>query len=260
MTTASRTVTACATVALLLVPGRAFAQEDKTVVEIAPLYLWAARVTGHVALDDQSVPIFMDFKNAAKKLTGAFTVHAEVRRGRWGVLSDVNFVRLSTSTSFTTPILGLPVAGTAKEDATIFEAGVSYLVKPGTNFSLIGGLRTYTLSPRYEFAATDPPLPAVDGSGTAVGVFGGFMYRPKLSDKVAFLSRADVGGGEAFSWSATLGFDFRFKPWLGAFVGYRGLGIDTGNVPRNGTVVKNLQYALTQYGPAASLTFRWKQK
>jgi hypothetical protein len=52
---------------------------------------------------------------------------------------------------------------------------------------------------------------------------------PKLSDKLTALTRADLGAaGEAFSWSATLGFEYRFKPWGGAAFGYRALGIDTG--------------------------------
>jgi hypothetical protein len=43
--------------------------------------------------------------------------------------------------------------------------------------------------------------------------------------------------------------------------GCNALHIDTGNVPKSGTAaVSDLQYAVTQYGPAFSLTFHWKQQ
>jgi hypothetical protein len=37
----------------------------------------------------------MDFGDAKSKL-GAFTLHGEARKGRWGILGDVMFMRLST--------------------------------------------------------------------------------------------------------------------------------------------------------------------
>jgi hypothetical protein len=242
-------------------PGRAFAQSDKTEVDITPLYLWAARISGHVAVDNQNVPIYVDFKDAAKKLAGAFAVHTEVRRGRWGVLTDVNFLRLSTDVNLTTPITAQPVSGTAKLDSLIFEAGVSYRVKPDLPFNVIGGFRTYTASPNLHFTAPMAPITAgVDVSRTAASVIGGFTYRPKLSPKWTLLSRADIGGGSAFTWSALLGAVYQPNPRLGLMFGYKALGIDTGDVPRSGPVVRDLEFAITQYGPILSLTFHWNQK
>jgi len=243
--------------AALLAPAPALAQE-KTEVDIAPLYLWAGRMNGHIGVDNQSVPIYMDFADAAKNLAGVFSTHAEVGHGRVRVMGDILFMRLSTGVNFTTPLVGVPVAGTAQFDSIVFEGGASYLVKPAVNFSLIGGLRTYTMSPNLTFA--DPRLPARDVSKTAAALFGGFTYRPKLSKKVMLVSRADIGGGQAFTWSGTLGFEFKLKPAIGVMVGYHALGIDTGSVPSSGPVVKTAEYAVTQYGPVFALTFHWRQK
>ena len=75
------------------------------------------------------------------------------------------------------------------------------------------------------------------------------------------LTQADIGGGSAFTWSALAGLEFQIKPWIGLAAGYSALRIDTGNVPKSGTVaVSDLQYAVTQYGPAFSLTFHWAEK
>src|SRR5438552_15834997 len=120
-------------------PTRAFAQSDKWEVDVAPLYLWAAETSGHISAGSKNVPVFMDFGDAAKHLAGAFSLHVEARKARWGAFGDFNFIRLTTDTTFTAPIVARPVTGTAKLDTTIFEAGTSYLVKPDANFAVSGG-------------------------------------------------------------------------------------------------------------------------
>jgi hypothetical protein len=261
-TTVRRLLAGCCTIAaailgVLCVPELASAQTDKWQVDVAPLYFWASELNGTVSVDDNSIPVFMEFSDAKDKLAGAFAVHLEARKNRWGFLTDINFVRLSTDATFTTPVLGRSVTGTAQMDNTMFEVGGSYLVHPEANFSAIGGIRTYTLSPKLEFESAAQELTPVDVSKTAVGVFGGFTYRPKLSDKWTLLTRADLGGGEAFTWSALVGFEYRFKPWGGVMFGYRGLGIDTGDTD---TGTKTLAYDMTHYGPMFSLTLHWMQK
>src|SRR4051812_1854212 len=170
-----RTALALAVAGLLFTPARAMAQADKTEVDIAPFYFWATKLSGHVVVDDQNEPVFLDFRDATKNLAGAFSLHGEARRGRWGVLGDIVFARLSTDAAFTTPALGVPVTGTLQMDTIIFEGGVTYLVAPKRDFALIGGVRTDTLAPNLHFTAANSgtQLANFDESRTAAGVFGG---------------------------------------------------------------------------------------
>ena len=94
-------------------------------------------------------------------------------------------------------------------------------------------------SPKLEFESSAP----VDTSKTAVGVVRG--------------TRADLGAGEAFTWSATLGFEYRFKPWGGAAFGYRAPSASTRDADE---APSNAAYDMTQYGTFFSLTLHWKQK
>jgi hypothetical protein len=238
-------------------PTSVFAQSDKWQVDVAPLYLWAAEQSGKISVADHDVPLFMDFGDVADKLAGAFALHVEARKNRWGALADINFIRLSTDATFTTPIIARQIAGTAQLDMTIFEAGATYLVNPERHLSVLGGLRTYTLSPEIEFESDASQLAPVDTSETAAGVFGGLAFRPRLSEKLTLLTRGDLGAGAAFTWSATLGFEYRFKPWGGAMFGYRALGIDTGDADEAAT---DVEYDMTHYGPFFSLTLHWMQK
>jgi hypothetical protein len=79
---------------------------------------------------------------------------------------------------------------------------VSYLVVPAANFNVIGGVRTYTLSPKLNFTGTGPLPATIDVSKTAASAFGGFTYRPKLSDKWTLLSVTQCGPifSLAFHW------------------------------------------------------------
>ena len=104
-------------------------------------------------------------------------------------------------------------------------------------------------------------LADIDISTTNVAGVGGFIFRPRLGDRVVLLTQADIGGGSAFTWSAGGGVEFIVKPWIGLAAGYNALGIDTGDVPTSGSgPVNDVQYAVTQYGPAFSMTFHWKEK
>jgi hypothetical protein len=250
---------ALATVAVACVgtPNQASAQSAKWEVDAAPLYLWTSELDGRLAAGSKSVPVFLPFDEATDMLAGAFSFHLEARKGRWGTFGYIDFLRLETDATFTTPVNARPVEGTAQLDMTVLEAGGSYLVAPAANFSVIGGLRTYTLSPTLEFTGAVLELTPLDTTRTAAAVFGGFVYRPKLSEKWTFLSRADIGAGEAVTWSATLGFAYRFKPWGGAMFGFRALGVDTGNAA---TGTGELEYDVTHYGPMFALTLHWRQK
>jgi hypothetical protein len=244
-------------------PARAFAQTDKWEVGVAPLYFWAATTDGNLAVNGtRDIPVYMDFADAASKLAGAFSFHGEARKGQWGVVGDINFIRLSTDVSYTTPILNAPIAGTLEFDQIIFNGKVTYEVKPRTTFHLVGGVRTLTMSPTAHFTGpVGGQLADIDISTTKVAGVGGFIYRPKLGNKLVLFTQADIGGGSAFTWSAGGGIEFLVKPWMGLALGFNALGIDTGDVPKSGSgQVNDVQYAVTQYGPAFSLTFHWREK
>ena len=76
-------------------PSVAFAQSDNQwKVDVAPLYFWASTTDGNIAINGtRNIPVYMDFADAKSKLAGAFSFHGEARRGRWGILGDINFIR-----------------------------------------------------------------------------------------------------------------------------------------------------------------------
>jgi hypothetical protein len=247
-------------------PNPASAQSDTWEVDVAPLYLWASEMDGRIVARGQTVPLFLPFDEAADSLAGAFSFHGEARKGKWGMLADLNFIRLSTDATFTSPAAPrVQLEGTAQLDMTMFEVGGTYLIEPESNISVLGGLRTYTLSPNIELTGPLQGEREFDASRTAASVFGGVAFRPKLTEKLALMTRADIGAGSAFTWSGTIGLAYRFRPWGGLAFGYHALGVDTGDAddvlvyPTTGDD-QRVKYDVTHYGPFFSVTLHWAQK
>jgi hypothetical protein len=240
----------------------AWAQTSGWRVDVAPLYAWAASTSGNIAINGtRDIPVYLDFSDAAENLAGAFMFRGEVRNGQWGALGDVFFIGLSTDVNYTTPILSVPIAGTLKMDETVFNGKVTYEPKPGSRFYLAGGVRTLTVAPTVHFTGpTGGQLADIDTSRTFAAAVGGFFYRPKLGNRVALLTQADIGGGSAFTASATGGIEVLIKPWVGVAAAYNVLHFDTGVSTGGSRAVDAVETDITQSGPVFTLTFHWAAK
>jgi hypothetical protein len=226
-------------------------QRDAWEVSVVPLYFWATTLDGDLSAGPVTVPILLEFADAADHLGGAFSFHFEASRGRWGVLSDLNFIRLTSSSSFT--LAGRTIDGEFELDNVLFELGGSFLVNENTGFGLIGGLRTYTIAARVEFRGTTTAATPIDTSETSPSAFVGFIIRPRISDRWALIGRGDAGAGSAdFTWSALVGFEYRVASWGGLEFGYKGLGID---LTRTDQIVH--EYDVIHHGPIVGFRLHW---
>ena len=264
MTTIRRVIVLGVTAISILLTSRATsAQTNGWQVDVAPLYFWGATTSGNIAINGtKNIPVYLDFSDAAKNLDGAFMFRGEARNGRWGVLGDVFFISLSTDVNYKTPILSLPIAGTLNLDQTVFNGKVTYELGSISRFYVVGGVRTLTMTPTVHFTGpVGGQLADVDTSRTVAAAVGGFIYRPKIADRVVLLTQGDIGAGSAFTVSGTAGIEFLIKPWVGLAAGYNVLRIDTGNVPTSGTASINaVETGITQYGPVFTLAFHWAEK
>jgi hypothetical protein len=234
------------------VPARAEAQQrGNWEVSVVPLYFWAMELDGSLSVGPVTVPVFLEFADAADKLGGAFALHFEANRGRWGVLTDVNFIRLTSSATFA--LAGRPIEGEFELDNIMFELAGSYRVNQRAGLDLTGGLRTYTLSPKVRFRAPNTELTPIDTSATSPNAFVGVRLQPRINDRWTFLARGDIGAGNAdFTWSGGVGFAFRVTSWGSLEFGYKALGIEATTEDR---IVR--AYDMTHYGPIVGFRLRW---
>ena len=199
-----------ALVLICVAPGRAAAQQrDGWEVSFVPLYFWATALDGQLSAGPATVPVFLEFADAADNLGGAFSFHFEATKGRWGLMTDLNFIRLASSADFAVGPLR-DVEGDFELDNVTFELGGLYLLNEARSFGIIGGLRTYTLSPKIQFTGSlGTQIAPLDDSQTSPNAFVGVVLRPRINDKWTFIGRADIGGGDAnLTWSAVAGLEY----------------------------------------------------
>lgn len=255
-----RILVALSMFAVVAAPRAALAQatpSDAWQVEVAPFYFWASQLSGDMTVRNDIIPISLSFSDAVKHLAGTFTLHFEARKRRIGVMSDVMFMRLTTDATFTLPN-AVAVTGNLKLNNTLFEIGGTYLVVPAKELSIIGGVRTYNISPTIDFNTAAIAVQPVDVSKTVTDGFVGFTLRPRLGQKAILFSRADIGGGGSdMGWSAAIGVEFQFKPWGGLAVGYKVFGIDVENDTLQAVPTK---YDVKQYGPIFGIILHWRGK
>jgi hypothetical protein len=223
-------------------------------IDVVPLYFWATSLSGTLSAGPATLPVGLDFSDAKDNLGGAFSFHLEATRGRWAGFSDLYFIRLTSDAAFS--VGPSTVQGDFELDNTIFEGGAAYLLSESTRLAVLGGIRTYTLSPMIRLDTAVGGVTPVDASETSPNGFAGIAWRPQLSAKWLVVTRADIGGGDAnLTWSAEAGLGYRFRPWGGLIVGYKALGID---VDRQDVAVRD--YDVVHHGPFFGLNLHFGKR
>jgi hypothetical protein len=240
-------------ISVLLSPAVARAQSPGWEFSLVPLYFWATSLDGTISAGPATAPISLDFSDAADHLGGAFSFHFEAARGRVGFVTDLNYIKLTSSAPFT--VGSRSITGDFELSNVMFEAAGLFELHHPSRLSVIGGLRTYTLAPTIRFSAAAGGITPIDESRTSPNVFGGLVLRPRIADKWGLIGRADLGAGDAdLTWTVVGGVEYRFKSWGGLEFGYKALGIDI----RGGE--NNLrEYDVTHHGPIIGLRLHWSK-
>ena len=226
-------------------PVDAQSQSDEWQFQIAPLYLWAISIDGTMDIRGRIEQDFrVDFSDAFDNLEGAFTVHFEAGKGRWGLMADMTYLSLAGSQDIPTP------GGSADIDVKtlILEGGGGYSF--AENWRVIAGLRYFKLDSDIGFQLDVAPEINVGESWT--DLFVGVEWRPRLSKRWTFAGRFDIGaGGADLVWNAHAFFDVQIGKWAAILFGYRHLDYDYKNDNAG------ITYDASLSGPLFAFRFFW---
>jgi len=206
--------------------------------EIIP-YIWAAGMKGDVqsgSLPKISTDVsFSDILDVLDfGLMGAF----EARKGRWGVLFDAIYMKLSTGGTASRTGPG-PVGATATASAnlemkqTMLAAAAAYRTVEGRSpVDVIGGLRYIKLEASADinasfFALTGTVSRSADKGW--VDPYIGVRIQHPIADRWTLLGYGDIGGfgvGSDFTWQAIVGVNYDFSKSVSGKLGYRYLSVD----------------------------------
>jgi len=215
---------------------------DEWEFQIAPLYLWAVTLEGDLTARGRDVPIVLPFDQAFDNLEATFTIHFEAWKGRWGLLTDFNYIDLASDQS-----VG-PFDFTVSLDNLIAEASIAHLFDDGA-FFYFGG-RYYGLDAAITTAMGRELQTDRDWADPIVGL----GWRPALGERWTLATRFDVGGfgvNSKLTWMAEAVIDWQVGRFIALGAGYRALDIDYREES------EDFSYAVRHHGPAAYLRFFW---
>ena len=218
---------------------------------LAPLFLWAQGIQGSSTIGPASAPLDVKFKDALSNLDATFTIHFEAKRDALTLFAEYQYVSLGPEASG---------PGNTKLDVsfkdTIAELGAAYWVygTERTDWEVLGGGR-YTKQKLDVSLKNGPDLVNVDEDWW-VGFVGGRMAAT-LSPNWTFIARADYGLGSGDTnqiWNLMGMFDYRFKDWGSAFVGWKYMDYDYDNGKKG---LDHYAYDASQQGPLLGLNIHW---
>lgn len=204
--------------------------------ELTP-YLWATAIKSELRNGPPpTVQTDMSpgdvFKGLDFGLMGAF----EGRRGRWGLLLDGLYAKLSDTATVTTTVAGLPFSRTASGNVKVgvFSGAVGYRAAEGaTPVDLIGGLRynRIDVDADLSLAARGALLLSVSPSFNKYWTdpFVGARIQHAFAERWSLVGYADVGGfgvGSDITWQALAGVSYAINDTVTAKLGYRYLHTD----------------------------------
>jgi hypothetical protein len=224
---------------------------DRWQLSVTP-YGWLAGVQGDVKVRDTTVHVDVPFHDILDALDLTAMVHIEAQKGRWGLLSDVMYLAVSTDKDLNVASARLD------QDMWIVEFGGFYRlldrpVGPGLPMSvdaLLGG--------RYWNLDTDLTIGPLSRSSNIdwVDPFIGLRWIGRLTDRLSLYARGDIGGfgvydeASKLTWNADGGAAFHLSKNVALLAGYRALNIDRRERD-------NFDADLTILGPEVGLIIRF---
>jgi predicted porin len=206
--------------------------------ELTP-YFWAAGMKGDVQAGNlPKTSVDMSFSDIWDNLDFGAMGAFEARKGRWGLLFDAIYMKVSTSATSSRTGPG-PIGATLTANAnltmeqTMLAAAVAYRVSDGpTATDVIGGARYSKIDADASISGSlfgQTGFVARSGDKDWVDPYIGVRVQHPIADRWTVVGYADIGGfgvGSDLTWQALAGVDYHFSKTLSGNFGYRYLDVD----------------------------------
>jgi len=195
-----------------------------------PGYLWLSGVSGNVGVAGRTIPVSASFSDVFDKLNIGIMTALDVRKNRIGVLTDFQYLDLS-SDEIATPFGKL--FSSAHTDAQqyvldpeiygrVFESRKGFV-------DALGGIRYWHLRTNLDLRAGLLPAFHASDSRDWVDPVMGARFRANLGKGLFVMLKGDAGGfgaGSQVTWQVYTGVGKEFRRRYAVFVGYRRLSVD----------------------------------
>ena len=225
-------------------PLAAFAQEDAWRVSVVP-YVWGASLEGDAQLGPlPSVSVHNSFNDTLSHLDMAAMAIIDMRRGRWGLLSDLTWV--DTSETAQVPRVGIDAELSTRVATASLMAQYRFIDDRVFRMDAVGGARYWQLR-------GDVTVPALvrsadlsrDWVDPLLGVRAAWAWGGRHGITVWALGSA----GDAVTWDLMASYGVRITDHGWLRVGYRSLSLRE--------VSRGVDLDLTLAGPGLGLEWRY---
>jgi len=204
-------------------PAPAQIVEDRWTFKITP-YLWAASLNAETSAGDS---LELPFSDVLKNLNVAVMASAAVEKGRFGIYSDLIYMRLEGSQSTTANLVNGPV--NAKLDVTMQSfittnsLGYKVIDTPNTQIAGFGGFRYLYLDTDLDFSLGGFNASA-ETDGQVIDAVVGLRGETRFAERWSLAYYGDIGTGQSdVTWQlyGAIGYDVKY---FDLFAGYRYMG------------------------------------
>ena len=239
--------------ALTATPARAnppAADPDKWQFQFSP-YFWLASLHGTAGVGGRTTQVDENFSDIFDSLKFALMGVFEARKGRFVLLTDVEYVHVGDDRATPGPFFS-NVDADFKTFIFDTEAGYRLYDDPdkGASVDVLGGIRVWHVSTALDFGAGILPATRVEGTRNWVDGVAGLRGKAALSEKFFVTGKFDLGGGGSnFTWQLFGGLGYNIKPKIALIGGYRLLDVNYNK--------DNFIYDMNQRGPIVGLGLRF---
>ena len=203
-------------------------------VDWVPFYLWFSGLKGNLGAEGNVVPVDATFSDIFSQLNIGFMSVLDVRRKRFGVLTDLVFISLSSDQK-ATPVGGTAYSGfTANAKTFWVDPEIYYRALEKEKFSAdaVAGVRLWHLNNSLDlFPGTLPAVTVGQTQSWADPVLGA-RFRLNLNEGWFVSLKGDAGGfgvGSQLTWQVYTGVGKQFKERYSLLLGYRYMDVDYRN-------------------------------
>ena len=195
-----------------------------------PAYLWLSGVNGNLGVAGKTIPVSASFSDVFDKLNIGYMTAADVRKNRIGVLTDFQYLHLSSG-EISTPFGKLYTTAHTDSQQYILDPEIYGRVFEGPKGSVdaIAGIRYWHLRSTLDLRPGLLPAFHASASRDWVDPVMGARFRVNLKNGWFAMLKGDAGGfgaGSQATWQVYTGVGKEFKQKYSLFLGYRRLSVD----------------------------------
>ena len=195
-----------------------------------PAYLWLSGVNGNLGVAGRTIPVSASFSDVFDKLNIGYMTALDVRKNRIGVLTDFEYIDLSSG-EISTPFGVLFSSAHTDSQQYILDPEIYGRVvdSPKGFVDAFGGIRYWHLRSNLDLRPGLLPAFHASDSRDWVDPVMGARFRANLKKGWFAMLKGDAGGfgaGSQVTWQIYTGVGKEFKQKYSLFLGYRRLSVD----------------------------------